>query len=47
VFNNKVRSSSSLANFTLLCGRCNLWAFRREWLRDARSDPLNPRLHFF
>ena len=33
--------------YILLCGRCNLWAFRREWLRDARSDPLNPRLHFF
>ena len=24
--------------YTLLCGRCNLWAFRREWLRGARSD---------
>ena len=23
--------------YTLLCGRCNLWEFRREWLRDARS----------
>jgi hypothetical protein len=25
----------------------NLWTVRREWLRDARSDPLMPRLHLF